>query len=56
VAELGVHRYLDLHNRYEADEAASRPFPRLTTPRMMELVFRIRDSGLVDTYGCSSSP
>lgn len=56
VAELGKFtRYLDLRNRYEADEAAG-VNSQANYAAMMELVFRIRDSGLVDTYGLFFSP
>jgi hypothetical protein len=54
--ELGKFtRYLDLRNRYEAAEAAGLS-SESAYDEMMELVFRIRDSGLVDTYGLFFSP
>jgi hypothetical protein len=56
VAELGKFtRYLDLRNRCEAAEAAG-VNSQASYAAMIELVFRIRDSGLVDTYGLFFSP
>ncbi len=48
-------RYLDLHNRYEAAEAAGVD-SEAAYDELMEWVFRIRDSGLVDTHGLFFSP
>lgn len=56
VAELGKFtRYLDLRNQYEAAEAAS-VNSEAAYDEMMELVFRIRDSGLVDTHSLFFNP
>jgi hypothetical protein len=56
VAELGKFtRYLDLRNQYEAAEAAG-VNSEATYDLMTEFVFRIRDSGLVDTYGLFFRP
>lgn len=56
VVELGKFtRYLDLRNQYEAAEAISEN-SEAAYDKMMELVYRIRDSGLVDTYGLFENP
>ena len=56
VAELCKYtRYLDLRNRYEAAEAAGLSSED-AYDKLMEWLFRIRDSGLVDVYSLFEVP